>query len=224
MTVTTTSDEIELGWVEEADKSLSLMAMPKETSSSSPATTDEKEELFNVQIQIKQEVIGAIVDTGSQKNLIFASLVQKLGLDTIPHPKPYPLGWIQKDMELKIDRQCTFQFAITNQYIDEITCEVQPILHKEYVDWYVEDPKFRTQLADIQNDKPTNFVLRNGLLYKGTLLCIPQAAERLRVNVQARPNGSPGKPDNNGFLTFKFETQEVLSSPLDEGSRDLGRL
>ncbi|KAA8546775.1 hypothetical protein F0562_003204 [Nyssa sinensis] len=127
MTVTTTSDQIELGWVEEADKTLSLMAMPKETRSSSPTTTNEKEELFNVRIQIKQEVIGAIVDTGSQKNLISTSLVQKLGLDTIPHPKPYPLGWIQKDMELKIDRQCTFWFAITNQYIDEITCEVVPI-------------------------------------------------------------------------------------------------
>ncbi|KAA8518207.1 hypothetical protein F0562_015681 [Nyssa sinensis] len=127
MTVTTTSDQIELGRVEEADKSLSLMAMPKETSSSSPATIDEKEELFNVRIQIKQEVIGAIVDIGSQKNLISTSLVQKLGLDTIPHPKPYPLGWIQKDMELKIDRQCTFRFAITNQFIDEITCEVVPI-------------------------------------------------------------------------------------------------
>ncbi|KAA8535891.1 hypothetical protein F0562_030894 [Nyssa sinensis] len=127
MTVTTTSNQIELGRVEEADKSLSLMAMPKETSSSSPATIDEKEELFNVRIQIKQEVIGAIVDTGSQKNLISTSLVQKLGLDTIPHPKPYPLGWIQKDMELKIDRQCTFRFAITNQFIDEITCEVVPI-------------------------------------------------------------------------------------------------
>ncbi|KAA8521664.1 hypothetical protein F0562_012346 [Nyssa sinensis] len=127
MTVTTTSDQIELGWVEEADKSFSLIAMPKETSSSSPATIDEKEELFNVRIQIKQEVIGAIVDTGSQKNLISTSLVQKLGLDTIPHPKPYPLGWIQKDMELRIDRQCTFRFAITNQFIDEITCEVVPI-------------------------------------------------------------------------------------------------
>ncbi|KAA8538962.1 hypothetical protein F0562_025654 [Nyssa sinensis] len=127
MTVTITSDQIELGLVEEADKSLSLMAMPKETSSSSPATIDKKEELFNVRIQIKQEVIGAIVDTGSQKNLISTSLVQKLGLDTIPHPKPYPLGWIQKDMELKIDKQCTFQFAITNQFIDEITCEVVPI-------------------------------------------------------------------------------------------------
>ncbi|KAA8534380.1 hypothetical protein F0562_031869 [Nyssa sinensis] len=127
MTVTTTSDQIELGWVEEADKSLSLMAMSKETNSSSPATTDEKKELFNVQIQIKQEVIGEIVDIGSQKNLISTSLVQKLGLDTIPHPKPYPLGWIQKDMKLKIDRQCTFRFAITNQFIDEITCEVVPI-------------------------------------------------------------------------------------------------
>jgi hypothetical protein len=76
---------------------------------------------------VKQEIIDAIVDTGSQKNLISASLVQKLGLETNPHPKPYPLGWIQKDVELKIDRQCRFRFAITSQYIDEVTCEVVPL-------------------------------------------------------------------------------------------------
>lgn len=30
-------------------------------------------------------------------------------------------------MELKIDRQCKFRFAITSQYIDEVTCEVVPL-------------------------------------------------------------------------------------------------
>nr|GEU90950.1 hypothetical protein [Tanacetum cinerariifolium] len=48
---------------------------------------------------VKQELIEAIVDTGSQKNLISASLVQKLGLTTTTHPSPYSLGWIQKDMD-----------------------------------------------------------------------------------------------------------------------------
>lgn len=56
-------DHIELGRVEEAVRSLSLMAIPKEIGFSSITTMEEKEELFNVQIQIKQEVIGAIVDT-----------------------------------------------------------------------------------------------------------------------------------------------------------------
>ncbi|GJQ90219.1 reverse mRNAase [Tanacetum coccineum] len=75
-------------------------------------------------VDVKQEVIEAIVDTGSQKNLISATLVQKLGLTTTPHPSLYSLGWIQKDMDTQVNQQCKFRFAITNQYVDEVTCEV----------------------------------------------------------------------------------------------------
>ncbi|KAI5323503.1 hypothetical protein L3X38_032575 [Prunus dulcis] len=48
-------------------------------------------------------------------------------IDTIPHPKPNPLGWIQKDVDLQIMKQCPFKFAITNRYIDEVTCEGVPL-------------------------------------------------------------------------------------------------
>ncbi|GJX81571.1 glutamate-rich WD repeat-containing protein 1 [Tanacetum coccineum] len=66
---------------------------------------DKKEELFTLHIQVKQELIEAIVDTGSQKNMISAGLVQRLGLTTTPHPRPYSLGWIQKDMDPQVNKQ-----------------------------------------------------------------------------------------------------------------------
>ncbi|CAL2266528.1 unnamed protein product [Prunus armeniaca] len=89
--------------------------------------TYNQEELFNVNIQVKQSVVQAIIGLGSQKNLISEALVRKVGLDTTPHPKPYPLGWIQKDVDLQITKQCTFKFSITNRYINEVTCEVVPL-------------------------------------------------------------------------------------------------
>ncbi|CAL9009186.1 unnamed protein product, partial [Prunus brigantina] len=58
--------------------------------------------------------------------LISEALVRKVGLDTTPYPKSYPLGWIQNDVDLQIKKQCTFKFAITNRYINEVTCEVVP--------------------------------------------------------------------------------------------------
>ncbi|GJR36292.1 uncharacterized protein Tco_1211976 [Tanacetum coccineum] len=121
------NDVVELESVQEADKSLFLTTKQKEKASNMKGKPDEKEELFTLNIQVKQEVIEAIVDTGSQKNLISASLVQKLGLTTTPHPSPYSLGWIQKDMDTQVNQQCKFCFAITNQYVDEVTCEVVPL-------------------------------------------------------------------------------------------------
>ncbi|KAJ9542817.1 hypothetical protein OSB04_029323 [Centaurea solstitialis] len=118
---------VELGQVGGVDKSLMLMARPRETPPIATSASEEKEELFTLKIQVKQEVIEAIVDTGSQKNLISASLVERLGLVTTPHPRPYSLGWIQKDVDMQINRQCKVRFAITNQYIDDILCEVVPL-------------------------------------------------------------------------------------------------
>ncbi|GJR99791.1 RNA-directed DNA polymerase, eukaryota, reverse transcriptase zinc-binding domain protein [Tanacetum coccineum] len=69
----------------------------------------------------------AIVDTESEKNLISSSLVERLGLETTLHPRPYSLGWIKKDIDTQVNRQCKFRFAITNQFIDEVTCEVVPL-------------------------------------------------------------------------------------------------
>lgn len=113
--------------VQQMVASLSLMAMPKKIDLELSDEIDKREELFVLKIQVKQEVINAIIDTGSQKNPISEQLVQKLGLAITPHPKPYPLVWIHKENELQIRQQCTFKFAVTSQYIHEVTCEVVPL-------------------------------------------------------------------------------------------------
>ncbi|GJV03437.1 hypothetical protein Tco_1337006 [Tanacetum coccineum] len=56
-------DVIELESVKEADKSLSLMAKSHMKSSDTHVKRNEKEELFTMKIQVKHEVIEAIVDT-----------------------------------------------------------------------------------------------------------------------------------------------------------------
>uniref|UniRef100_A0A6V7QVL6 Retrotransposon gag domain-containing protein n=1 Tax=Ananas comosus var. bracteatus TaxID=296719 RepID=A0A6V7QVL6_ANACO len=62
-----------IGRIDQANTSLYPIAMPEETS------------LF----QVKNEVIDAIIDPGSQKILISENLVQRLGLSTTPHPHPH---------------------------------------------------------------------------------------------------------------------------------------
>nr|CAD1816987.1 unnamed protein product [Ananas comosus var. bracteatus] len=104
-----------IGRINQSDTSLSLMAMLKETSLCPSNLTDKREELFTFRVQVKNEVIDAIIDPGSQKNLISENLVQRLGLSTTPHPHPYPLGWInsniEMNIEMNIDRQCKVKFC-----------------------------------------------------------------------------------------------------------------
>lgn len=47
-----------------------------------------------------------------------------MGLSTEAHPKPYPFGWLHKDMDLKVTRKYKFDFTISAQSINEIICDV----------------------------------------------------------------------------------------------------
>ena len=40
-------------------------------------------------------------DSRRQGNIIATKLVKKLGLEVDDHPSPYPLGWVNKDVNLK---------------------------------------------------------------------------------------------------------------------------
>ncbi|GJU68574.1 RNA-directed DNA polymerase, eukaryota, reverse transcriptase zinc-binding domain protein [Tanacetum coccineum] len=127
-TATTLFDDvIELKSVKEADKSFSLMAKSHMKSLDTHVERNEKEELFTMKIQVKHEVIEAIMDTGSQKNLISNSLARKLGFTTTSDPSPYSMGWIQKYMDIQVNEQHKFRFVITSQYIDEVIGEVVPL-------------------------------------------------------------------------------------------------
>lgn len=53
-------------------------------------------------------------------------MVEKLGLKTIPHPKPYKLEWLTENGDLRIDKQILITFSI-GKYVDEVLCDVVPM-------------------------------------------------------------------------------------------------
>jgi hypothetical protein len=72
------------------------------SSSKSVVVNDEgkRNELFHIRVITNNLKVDTLVDSGSQTNLISEEVVNKLGLETKPHPKPYPLGWICGDNNL----------------------------------------------------------------------------------------------------------------------------
>jgi len=53
-------------------------------------------------------------------------VVEKLGLPTISHAKPYKLQWLSKEGEIMVNTQVLITFAI-GKYKDEILCDVVPM-------------------------------------------------------------------------------------------------
>jgi hypothetical protein len=47
-----------------------------------------------------------------------------LHLETTPHPKPYPLGWICDNAKLHVTKRCKLRFSITANFIDEVDLDV----------------------------------------------------------------------------------------------------
>ena len=90
---------------------------------------DEKKmtELFYVRIISKHTKIDTLFDSGSQVNLISEEIINKLGLETKPHPKPYPLGWLQENTQMQVTKQCRLRFAITTNFVDEVDLNVVPL-------------------------------------------------------------------------------------------------
>lgn len=68
------------------------------TSSSSkliePKSDQEIIEIFHIRAIRKHTKVDTLFDNGYQVNVIYEAIVKKLNLETIPHPKPYPLGWV----------------------------------------------------------------------------------------------------------------------------------
>jgi len=84
-------------------------------------------ELFHIRVIINHTKVETLFDTGSQENLISESLVKKLGLETKPYPKPYPLGWIHDKAKLNVTKQCKVKFVIASKLVDEVKLDVIPL-------------------------------------------------------------------------------------------------
>jgi hypothetical protein len=99
------------------------------SSSKTNVILDERKrnELFHIRVISKHTKIDTLVDNGSQVNLFSKKVVNDLGLETKPHPRSYPLGWVYDNAKLHVTKQCKIRFAITSNFIDGVDLDVVPL-------------------------------------------------------------------------------------------------
>jgi len=64
-----------------------------------------------------------IIDGGSYANVASDTLVKKLNLSCVKHPRPYKYQWLNECGEVKVTKQVLIAFAI-RKYSDEVTGDV----------------------------------------------------------------------------------------------------
>eukprot|EP00253_Pinus_taeda_P001535 PITA_01535 len=77
-------------------------------------------------MSVKGCLLQFIVDSGSQKNLIWEEVMKWLGLPTTTHPQPYTIRWLHQGLVLCVSQQCRLPYNI-KPFTDEVpieTCDV----------------------------------------------------------------------------------------------------
>jgi len=82
----------------------------------------QRQNLFHSRCHINDKLCPILIDNGSCVNVASTRVVDKLGLKTIPHAKPYKLSWL-KEEDIKVTQQVLINFSIGN-FKDEVLCDV----------------------------------------------------------------------------------------------------
>ena len=86
-------DSINRAIVEFDLDSMTLLALTSTSFANSTVLDDEEIKwLFHTHIWVQNILLHLIVDNGSQKNLVFEYIVNKLGLGSTLHKQPYNIG------------------------------------------------------------------------------------------------------------------------------------
>jgi len=91
-----------------------------------PLDDTQRENIFHTCCLINNKLSSIIIDGGSCANVASTRVVDKLGLPTISHAKPYKLQWLSKEGETMVKKQVLITFAI-GKYKDEVLCDVVPM-------------------------------------------------------------------------------------------------
>ena len=96
------------GWnveVEDVEGGRSLMMrkvlLMLEKEAENPA---QRNSLFRTACKTKDRVCKVIVDSGSTDNIVSTDMVEKLELESVAHPSPYRVSWLQKGHQVNVTK------------------------------------------------------------------------------------------------------------------------
>jgi len=106
-----TQDEV----IEEADEG-ELLVIRRVLSNQKGAKDEQRENIFYTWCTTQGKICSLIIDGGSCANVVSLSMIEKLGLQTITHPHPYNIKWLNQSKGILVNSRCLISFSIGKNY------------------------------------------------------------------------------------------------------------
>ncbi|XP_074318277.1 uncharacterized protein LOC141655077 [Silene latifolia] len=91
-----------------------------------PNESEQRDQLFHTKCQVGNKWCSVIIDGGSCTNVASSEMVDKLGLTTTAHPRPYSLHWLDDGNKMKVSKQVLVGLTM-GSYYDKVLCDVIPM-------------------------------------------------------------------------------------------------
>ena len=72
----------------------------------------QRDNIFHTRFHVQNKVCSVIIDGGSCTNVTRTTMVEKLGMPTSKHPRPYKLQWLNYSGEVRVNKQVLVSISI----------------------------------------------------------------------------------------------------------------
>ncbi|XP_057812070.1 uncharacterized protein LOC131026252 [Salvia miltiorrhiza] len=173
-----------------------------------PSEREQRENLFHTRCLVQDKVCSVIIDGGSCTNVASRAMVDRLGLTTEKHPKPYRLQWLNETGIIRVTKQVKVPFRI-GTYEDAVVCDVIPMQASHILlgrPWQFDRREFDDVFPE---DTPTGLPPLRGIEHQ--IDFVPGAILPNRPAYRTNPEETKELERQIGELLAKGHVRESLS-------------
>jgi len=79
---------------------------------------EQRENIFHTRCMVQGKVCSLIINGGSCANVVSLGMIKKRGLQTMTHPHPYNIQWLNQSKGIQMNSLCLISFSIGKNYQD----------------------------------------------------------------------------------------------------------
>ena len=171
----------------------------------------QRENIFHTRCYVQGKVCSVIIDGGSCTNVASTSMVEKLGIPTMKHQKPYKLQWLNDSGEVRVTKQVMVSFRI-GRYEDEVLCDVVPMQATHLLlgrpwqyDRHVSHDGFTNKYTFVYKTKPVTLVPMSPIQVYQDQVKLQQDAKK---ESEGKKESEKKKDDEQKKMSEKTEENE----------------